>query len=361
MTLSADNLSTNLLVTALVLLMVFVLPWADRRICKRMGLNLRGGVSTHPRADALLRLRRQLLAALFAVYLLALAYIVFFSRSATRDYQVHVALFEDLHNAVQIDIGFLSAVRAFFTEGLAGGLSHIRVNKPEDITQVYMNVMLFVPMGYLLPYLSDWFRAKVSCRPVLACFAVSLLIENAQLIAKRGFYDLDDLVSNTAGGLIGQLLFISAAYVVTHPDWRRELAAYRRWKRNARRRTLYPFAHRIALSRTTLRATREEDIWDFYVMKLGFRLRRQLVPLDSDGTDILLEMGRSQVVIHCSNRSEELGEQELVISARHLNSIVRRLRDNGIDPGEISQDPYTDRRRIRFRGPDGVCITVLED
>ena len=58
MNLNANSLKTNLLVTCLVLLMVFVMPWADRRICRKLGLNLQGGVSTHPRADALLRLRQ---------------------------------------------------------------------------------------------------------------------------------------------------------------------------------------------------------------------------------------------------------------------------------------------------------------
>ena len=98
----------------------------------------------------------------------------------------------------------------------------------EDITQVYMNIMLFVPMGYLLPYIFDWFRAKVQIRPVAACFITAFLIENLQLVFRRGFYDMDDLVSNTAGGFVGQLLYIAVAYVVTHPDWRRERDSYRR-------------------------------------------------------------------------------------------------------------------------------------
>ena len=65
MVLDANSLSTNLLITGLVLVMVFLLPWADRKICGKMGLSLTGGDSSNPGADNLLRLRRALLCAAF--------------------------------------------------------------------------------------------------------------------------------------------------------------------------------------------------------------------------------------------------------------------------------------------------------
>ena len=356
---NADSLTTNLLVTGLVLVLVFLLPWVDRRVCRRLGLNLQGGISTHPRAASLLRTRLILLWTLFGIYVSVLAYLVFFSRTATEDYQVHVALFEDLKKSVYIDFGFLEVLRIMARDGFRAGLSHIRVINAADITQVYLNVMLFVPLGYLLPYVSGWMRRRVWVRPVVTCFLVSLLIENLQLIARRGFYDLDDLVSNTAGGLIGQALFIGAAYVVTHPNWRKELRQYRRWKRNAKARTLYPFARRMTLARTTLLATSEEDVWDFYVMKLGFRLMSQIVRMDSPGTDMLLEMGKTQVEIHCTNLQETLPRQSLTIAVRRLSPVIRRLQENGIKVSAPDQDPYTGLRCVHFEGPDGVCITVI--
>lgn len=360
MTAIANSLTTNLAVTGLVLALVFLLPWLDRLTCKRLGLNLRGGVSTHPRAEALLRLRQGVLLLMFGLYLAVMAYLVFFSRNATQEYQVHVALFEDLSNAVQTDYGFLEFIRAVFTEGLSSALSHVRVVKAEDIAQAYMNVMLFVPMGYLLPYLFGWFRAKVHYRPALACFVISFLIENLQLVFRRGFYDMDDLVCNTLGGVIGQFLFLSVAYVVTHPDWRKEVKSYRRWKRNAKSRTLYPFARRMGLTRTTLLAAREEDVWDFYVMKLGFRLMKQIVPLDAPGTDMLLQMGKMQVEIHCANERETLPAQTLTLSVRRLDPVIRRMKANGIAVSGITQDAYTGLRCVRLQGPDNVKILVIE-
>ena len=344
-----------------MLLMVFLLPWLDRMICRKLELNLQGGVSRNPRAEMLLRIRQIILYVIFGIYLLAVAYLVFFSRSASRDYQIHIALFEDLKNAIHIDFGFLAFIKTVFTEGFSAAWSHVRIEKAEDIAQVYMNIMLFVPMGYLLPYTFDWFRAKVNIRPAVACFVIAFLIENLQLIFRHGFYDIDDLVTNTIGGIIGQFLYVSVAYVVQHPDWRKERESYRRWKRNAKTRTLYPFARRMGLTRATLSATSEEAVWDFYVMKLGFRLMKQIVPLDSLGTDMLLQMGKMQVEVHCTNANEELPPQTLTLSVRKLRPVIRRMEENGIPVSPIRQDTYTGLRCVELQGPDNVTILIIED
>ncbi|MBO4837208.1 MAG: VanZ family protein [Clostridia bacterium] len=360
MSLNANSLSTNILVTVLVLLMVFLLPWADRRICRKLRLNLQGGVSKNPRADALLRLRQGILYAILGLYLLALMYLVLLSRTAADEHQVHVALYQDLQDAITVDFGLLYTLRMFFTDGPAAAFSHIRVVSPANIAQVYMNIMLFVPMGYLLPYVSRWFRNRVRLRPVLACFLISFAVENLQLIFRLGLYDVDDLVSNTLGGLAGQFMYIAAGYVVTHPSWKKEIRSYRRWKKHAWKSTLYPFSRRIAVTRVTLLATHEEEVWDFYVTRLGFRPVRQLVPLESPETDLLLEMGRMQVEIHCLNRLETLEPQTLNLTVSRLGSAIRRLKANGIETQSPQQDPYNGLRCIFLQGPDNVRIRIIE-
>ena len=360
MTLDANSLSTNLLVTGMVALLVIVLPLLDGLICRRLGLNLWGGVSTHPQADRLLKIRQAILTAGPVIYMCIFAWLVFFSRSAMDAYVVHVAPLEDLKNAFRTDHGFSDVFSRLFTEGFTAAFANVRLVRPEDIAQFYMNVMVFVPMGYLLPYVFGWFRANARVRPVVACFILSLATENLQLIFRRGFYDLDDLLSNTLGGFIGQMLFISIAYVVTHPDWRRELKSYHRWRRHARHMTLYPFARKIGLSRTTLLATYEEAVWDFYVDKLGFRVKKQVMSLDDIDTRFLLVMGSSQVEIICFNKKKMIPVQYLTISARNLVKIKKRLEKNGIEVGEFHRDPYTELRCLSFTGPDRVCITGIE-
>ena len=361
MTIPVNSPITILAVTAFVAVFIVLLPFIDRRVCRRLGLNLQHGLSENANADALLKLRQLVLYVGFLLYVAAFMGIVFFSRTSGDAYQVHVAPFQDLYNAVETQQGLVDVIVTIFREGVVEGLSRIEVIRPQDISQVYLNVMLFVPMGYLLPYVFNWFRAKATIRPVLACFVISLVTENMQLIFRRGLYDLDDLLSNTLGGFIGQLLFIFIAYVVTHPNWRRELKAYHRWKRHARHMTLYPFARRIGLSRTTLLATYEEAVWDFYVDKLGFRVKKQVVSLDDIDTRFLLVMGSSQVEIICFNKRKMIPVQYLTISARNLGKIKKRLEKNGIQVGEFRRDPYTDLRCLSFTGPDRVCITVIEE
>ncbi len=354
-----NNTVTVGVVTAFVVAFIVLLPLIDRRVSARLGLNLGSGLSENPKASSLLKLRQLVLYGVFLLYFAAFAFIVFFSRRTGDSYLVHAAPFQDLVNAFETDTGLANALLSVFRDGIGEGLRHIRI-RPDDIVQVYLNVMLFIPMGYLLPYVFPWFRAKVRTRPVIACFLISFATENLQLIFRRGLYDVDDLLSNTLGGWIGQLLFVSVAFVVTHPDWRKDLRAYRRWRRHARRRTLYPFAKRITLSRTTLLAADESEAREFYVNKLGFRVVRQVVSQDGTETQFLLEMGKMQVEIRCAKRTEALPQQFLTITAKNLEKIRDRLVKNGIEPSELTSDAYTGMRSLSFSGPDGIRITILE-
>ena len=360
MHLSANSLPVNIAVTVMVIAMIFVMPAVDRHECRKRNINLYDAYSTNENTDKILALRQVVLILVFAVYIAALLYLTLLSRTAADDYKVHAALFEDLASSFHIDLGFLDFFRLLFKEGFASAANHIRVDHYYNITQVYMNIALFVPMGYLLPYIFKWFREKVHIRPVTACFLISFAIENIQLITKKGFYDIDDLASNTLGGLIGQGMYIAVAYVLTHPEWRKELKKYRRWRHNARKSALFPFMKRMNVSRATIYASDETAVYDFYVQKMGFRLRRQLVPEDSVSTSFLLEVGGEQIEIICLNEKKELPEQHLTFSCKNLNRVRKRLAKLGIDEGDYEKDIYTDVRTLKFSAPDNVIITLLE-
>ncbi|MBO1511939.1 VanZ family protein [Metabacillus bambusae] len=66
------------------------------------------------------------------------------------------------------------------------------------------NVLAFVPFGFLLPLLVS--RLGSFIRMVWGTVAFSLLVEIAQLIFRVGAFDVDDLLLNTIGGVIGFLL-----------------------------------------------------------------------------------------------------------------------------------------------------------
>lgn len=64
-----------------------------------------------------------------------------------------------------------------------------------------LNILLFVPLGFLLPLI--WERFCTFWKTYLAGFLLTLLIETMQLCLKRGIFELDDILNNTLGTMIG--------------------------------------------------------------------------------------------------------------------------------------------------------------
>lgn len=70
---------------------------------------------------------------------------------------------------------------------------------------IILNICMFIPLGLLLPlYGKHWKKAVLS---YLAGFAFTLLIELAQLVFKRGIFELDDIFNNLLGTMIGYGLY----------------------------------------------------------------------------------------------------------------------------------------------------------
>lgn len=75
---------------------------------------------------------------------------------------------------------------------------------------VVLNCLLFVPYGFALSLFSVINERKAGLQCILVLLfslGTSLLIEMAQLITKRGYYEVQDLFFNTVGGVMGWGLF----------------------------------------------------------------------------------------------------------------------------------------------------------
>ncbi|MFB1050014.1 VanZ family protein [Paraliobacillus sp. JSM ZJ581] len=63
------------------------------------------------------------------------------------------------------------------------------------------NVIGFIPFGFIFPLLSSkFFNLK---KVIIATFCLSLIFELVQMIFMLGSFDVDDLILNTLGGMIG--------------------------------------------------------------------------------------------------------------------------------------------------------------
>ena len=117
---------------------------------------------------------------------------------------------------VQLLVLLLSAI--FCVTGTAGMDNVLQVGvsliQPDEInfvpltdggglTGMVLNAILFVPLGALLPLLFDSCRLR---KTTAIGFALSLLIELSQLFNYRAT-DIDDLMMNTLGTVIGYVLY----------------------------------------------------------------------------------------------------------------------------------------------------------
>lgn len=109
------------------------------------------------------------------VYLIVLLILTFFSREPGSRNRVDLELFGTWNSSLN--------ARAFFLE----------------------NILLFIPMGFLLPFALRTMRRGSFC--ILTGCLCSIALELTQLLTQRGFCQLDDVVTNTAGTVLGWLLF----------------------------------------------------------------------------------------------------------------------------------------------------------
>ena len=75
-----------------------------------------------------------------------------------------------------------------------------------DFANACLNVLLFIPFGFFLPILWEKFRNVK--RTIVAGLLTTLFIEISQLFTGRAT-DIDDVITNFLGGLIGYILFLA--------------------------------------------------------------------------------------------------------------------------------------------------------
>lgn len=127
---------------------------------------------------------------LFALYLILLAYFLFFSEHYGRtinsgEYRYNLTLFKEVKR-------FIEYRNVIGSEGF--------------IVNIFGNVLAFAPFGFVLPVISPVNRKLLNI--TLLSLEFSLTIELLQLIFRVGIFDVDDLLMNTLGGFIGGLCFL---------------------------------------------------------------------------------------------------------------------------------------------------------
>lgn len=122
----------------------------------------------------------------FAAILLSLYIVVLLYFTVTGRYS---------HEEYEYQINFFTSYRWFF-----------QYNGEQVLRQLLINLVMLMPVGFLLPVVIN---AK---HKYLITMALSLLltvfIETMQLITKCGSFEIDDIINNFVGAVIGMLIYM---------------------------------------------------------------------------------------------------------------------------------------------------------
>ncbi|MDD3222107.1 MAG: VanZ family protein [Clostridia bacterium] len=123
------------------------------------------------------------------IYLAILAYVCFWSEDYGR---------MDVQNIYRYNLVPFREIIRFYTYRDVVGFDAFLLN-------LFGNVLVFIPFGVMVPIVSS--RNRKFFRVFGLTFLLSLFIECIQLISKVGSFDVDDLILNTVGGILGYILF----------------------------------------------------------------------------------------------------------------------------------------------------------
>lgn len=127
---------------------------------------------------------------LLVLYFLVMVYVCFFSEAYGR-----AELSDTYHYNL---IPFREIARFYVYRDVVGAKAFV--------LNLFGNVIAFMPFGLFIPILSARRRNLKSILKMM--FFLSLAIEIIQLLTRTGSFDVDDLILNTLGGVLGYLLFV---------------------------------------------------------------------------------------------------------------------------------------------------------
>ena len=78
------------------------------------------------------------------------------------------------------------------------------LNGKIDFSEMILNTVIFIPLGI---YAGILFKKWMFGKKLFFFFLISLIVEGLQFILAVGAFDTTDIITNTAGGVIGFMIF----------------------------------------------------------------------------------------------------------------------------------------------------------
>lgn len=149
---------------------------------------------------------------IFAVYLFANLSVTIIFRSVQSEWMPYLTLFSSYRESLEVSGGLMDFIRVAIGQGLQDALQTITVADTVILKNIILNILLYMPLGYLLPFVFPRLmrirRALKVLSITLIGFFFSLATETVQLYFHLGSFEVDDLFNNTLGCLIGCILYL---------------------------------------------------------------------------------------------------------------------------------------------------------
>lgn len=139
---------------------------------------------------------------LFVLYIIFLVYFLCFSEwygrtGVASEYRYNLELFKEINRFIE----YREELGAFAV-----------------FTNLFGNILIFVPYGFFISMAS---KNRGFFKTLFYSFVLSLGVEFFQLFTKVGSFDVDDLLLNTAGGILGFILFVICNMIRRRHDVRK--------------------------------------------------------------------------------------------------------------------------------------------
>lgn len=143
----------------------------------------------------------------FICYMILLVYFLFFSEEYGRD---------EPYKTYQYNLELFKEIRRYLSYREQIGMVYFIIN-------LFGNVIVFMPFGFLVPvlyreqrkdvcYTGHYFRSGLFV--IWLGFLFSLTIETIQLVTKVGCFDVDDLFLNTLGVVFGYIIYYFSKKII---------------------------------------------------------------------------------------------------------------------------------------------------
>ncbi|WP_433750412.1 VanZ family protein [Paenibacillus amylolyticus] len=141
--------------------------------------------------------------AVFIIYLYLLTKLILFKGSLVDFDIVKVRLMAFLQ---QPDLIHTRTVNLTPFQEISRDWNSLSLHRPGTAIHLVGNILAFIPLGIFIPVLMGN-KLFSGVKVFLLSLLLSLGYEVAQLLTGMGIFDVDDLMLNTLGGLIGYIVF----------------------------------------------------------------------------------------------------------------------------------------------------------